>query len=139
MFRITVFWAKENLAARSFAAHRREMMMLARRRAIRQVYDIGSRHWWTLLLACLLSALGVMAKDITLVKGEAPRMVEMAVQGGQVVTVSGAVHCCGLTKPIVNAVKFQVRFSDLQTIHSLSVSFLLRVLSLYMSYNHIIP
>ena len=87
-------------------------MMLARRRAIRQVYDIGSRHWWTLLLACLLSALGVMAKDITLVKGEAPRMVEMAVQGGQVVTVSGAVHCCGLTKPIVNAVKFQVRFSD---------------------------
>ena len=66
----------------------------------------------TTLLVGLLLTLCTMASDFTLAKGGVPQVVEIVVRGGQVVTISGNVHCCGLTKSIVNAVKFQVSFSD---------------------------
>ena len=65
-----------------------------------------------ILLLGLWFALGLMAQDFTLVKGESPPVVETLVQGGQVVTITGEVYCQGLTKSLCNVIRFSVRFVD---------------------------
>ena len=77
-----------------------------------KIITIAFHRSLTTLLVWLLSTFCTMASDFTLAKGGVPQVVEIVVRGGQVVTISGNVHCCGLTKSIVNAVKFQVSFSD---------------------------
>ena len=77
-----------------------------------QIMPITFCRRLTTSLIGLMLPIGVMASAFTLAKDEAPRVVEAMVQGGQVVTISGAVHCRGLTKSIVNVVKFSLRFED---------------------------
>ncbi len=77
-----------------------------------QVIPITICRKLTILLFGMVSAFGVKANGVTLVKGEAPYVVETTVQGGQIVTISGDVYCCGLTKSLCNVVQFSARFVD---------------------------